>query len=174
MKLRKGISALAAAGLLTVSVFSAAAPALASDVTDSIRAKNTAVESAKKAVPASAVLTGVETGDDAYKLSFKDPDTLSLYEVELDKATQKVKEVEITSSQNPGSVTVTKTAEDAKAAILAEYPNATNVTVEKKEKDIGGATYVVYKAEFETAEYKAEALLNPATLAIGKEEREYK
>ncbi len=174
MKLKRNISVLAATSLLAVSIFGTAAPALASEVTDTIRAKNTSVENAKKVVPASAILTGVKLDADDYELSFKDPATLSLYEVEVDKATQKVKSVEITSTQNPGSVTVNKTAEDAKAAVLAAYPNATNVVVEKKEKDIGGATYVAYKATFETPEYKAEALLNPATLAIGQEERDYK
>ncbi len=174
MKMKKNISALAAASLLAVSVLGTAAPALASEVTDTIRAKNMSVENAKKVVPASAILTGVKLDAEEYELSFKDLDTLSLYDVDVDKATQKVKKVEITSTQNPGSVTVNKTAEEAKAAVLAAYPNATNVTVEKEEKDIGGATYVAYKATFETAEYKAEALLNPATLAIGQEEREYK
>ena len=100
--------------------------------------------------------------------------TIAAKQVEVDRATQKVKEVEVKSSNYPGSVTVSKTEEDVKEAIKARYADARNIVVTKKTDDKDGTPFVVYKATFETDAFTGEALLNPATCYIGYQELTYK
>ena len=112
--------------------FAGTVPAFAAGVSTTIAAKQTAVTNAQKVVPAAAKLVSAKTDDNKFELEFLDPDTLERYEVEVDRATQKVKEVEVKSSNYPGSVTVSKTEEDVKEAIKARYADARNIVVTKK------------------------------------------
>ncbi|MCH3950087.1 MAG: hypothetical protein LKE33_03990 [Acidaminococcus sp.] len=174
MKLSKYVAAAVVAAAVTGSVAGTAVPVYAAAVSDTISAKQTAINNASQVVPAAAKLVGAKTGEDEFELEYLDPDTLERYEVEVDRATQKVKEVEVKSSNYPGSVTVNKTPEDVKAAITARYPDAKNIVVETVKDDKEGTPFVVYKATFETDAFAGEALLNPATCYIGYQDLEYK
>jgi 2-phospho-L-lactate transferase/gluconeogenesis factor (CofD/UPF0052 family) len=173
MKMKKYAVTLAVVTALTGS-FAGAVPALAAGVSNTISTKQTAIANAQKVVPAEAKLISAKTDENEFDLEFLDSDTLERYEVEVDRATQKVKEVEIKSSNYPGSVTVNKTPEDVKAAILGRYPNAKNIVVTTEKDDKEGTPFVVYKATFETDDFSGEALLNPATCFIGYQDLEYK
>ena len=163
MNMKKYAVTAAVAAVLS-GTFAGTVPAFAAGVSTTIAAKQTAVTNAQKVVPAAAKLVSAKT----------DPDTLERYEVEVDRATQKVKEVEVKSSNYPGSVTVSKTEEDVKEAIKARYADARNIVVTKKTDDKDGTPFVVYKATFETDAFTGEALLNPATCYIGYQELTYK
>ena len=168
MNMKKYAVTAAVAAVLS-GTFAGAVPAFAAGVSTTIAAKQTAVTNAQKVVPAAAKLVSAKTDDNEFELEF-----LERYEVEVDRATQKVKEVEVKSSNYPGSVTVTKTEEDVKEAIKARYADARNIVVTKKTDDKDGTPFVVYKATFETDAFTGEALLNPATCYIGYQELTYK
>lgn len=173
MNMKKYAVTAAVAAVLS-GTFAGTVPAFAAGVSTTIAAKQTAVTNAQKVVPAAAKLVSAKTDDNKFELEFLDPDTLERYEVEVDRATQKVKEVEVKSSNYPGSVTVSKTEEDVKEAIKARYADARNIVVTKKNDDKDGTPFVVYKATFETDAFTGEALLNPATCYIGYQELTYK
>ena len=173
MSLKKKVVSIASAGVIALSFAGAAVPVFAA-TTATISSKQAAIDSAAKVVPAEAVLTSAKTDDDKFDLEYLVPDTLQRYEIEVDRATSKVKEVEIKSSNFPGSVTVSKTAEDVKAAILEAYPDAKNIVVTLKDDSSSGTDFKVYEAKFETPAFTGEAKLNPATALIGEQELEYK
>ena len=118
MNMKKYAVTAAVAAVLS-GTFAGTVPAFAAGVSTTIAAKQTAVTNAQKVVPAAAKLVSAKTDDNKFELEFLDPDTLERYEVEVDRATQKVKEVEVKSSNYPGSVTVSKTEEAVKEAIKA-------------------------------------------------------
>ena len=165
MNMKKYAVTAAVAAVLS-GTFAGTVPAFAAGVSTTIAAKQTAVTNAQKVVPAAAKLVSAKTDDNEFELE--------RYEVEVDRATQKVKEVEVKSSNYPGSVTVSKTEEDVKEAIKARYADARNIVVTKKTDDKDGTPFVVYKATFETDAFTGEALLNPATCYIGYQELTYK
>lgn len=173
MSMKKQMIAVAAAGVMALTGLGAAAPVFAA-TSDTIAMKQTAKDAAAKVVPANAILTSAKTDDDKFELEYLVPDTLQRYEVEVDRATSKVKEVEVKSSNFPGSVTVNKTAEDVKAAILEAYPDAKNIVVTLKDDSSSGTDFKVYEAKFETPAFVGKAELNPATALIGEQELEYK
>lgn len=150
MNMKKYAVTAAVAAVLS-GTFAGTVPAFAAGVSTTIAAKQTAVTNAQKVVPAAAKLVSAKTDDNKFELEFLDPDTLERYEVEVDRATQKVKE-----------------------AIKARYADARNIVVTKKTDDKDGTPFVVYKATFETDAFTGEALLNPATCYIGYQELTYK
>ncbi len=161
MNMKKYAVTAAVAAVLS-GTFAGTVPAFAAGVSTTIAAKQTAVTNAQKVVPAAAKLVSAKTDDNKFELEFLDPDTLERYEVE------------VKSSNYPGSVTVSKTEEDVKEAIKARYADARNIVVTKKTDDKDGTPFVVYKATFETDAFTGEALLNPATCYIGYQELTYK
>ena len=112
--------------------------------------------------------------DSTFEFDYLDPETLEHYFVTAARATQKVTNVEVKSSNYPGSVTVNKTPEDVKATIANRYAGARNIVVTTEKDDKDGTPFVVYKATFETDAFTGEALLNPATCYIGYQNLTYK
>ncbi len=173
MELKKYAAAAVIAAAITGTAAGMAVPAYAA-VSETISDKQAAIDSAAKVVPSNGKLVGAKTDEADFDLDYLDPATLEHYEVEVDRATKKVKEVEIKSSNYPGSVTVNKTADDVKAAISSRYPDARNITVTTVNDSKEGTPFVIYKAAFETDAFTGEALLNPATCYIGYQKLEYK
>ncbi|MBQ8919759.1 MAG: PepSY domain-containing protein [Acidaminococcaceae bacterium] len=130
-----------------------------------------AIAVAKAEVPAGAVLYRIDDDkDDAdLSLTFYDGGTLLSYEVEVVKATNKVKEVEIKGSNLPGSTRINKTQAEIREIVLAAYPDAKNIKIEIETE--GNLKY--YEAEFTTEKFKAELAINPVTGAICKRELKY-
>ena len=91
MNMKKYAVTAAVAAVLS-GTFAGTVPAFAAGVSTTIAAKQTAVTNAQKVVPAAAKLVSAKTDDNEFELEFLDPDTLERYEVEVDRATQKVKE----------------------------------------------------------------------------------
>lgn len=173
MKLTKFVLALGVAFCLAGSF---AEPAcFAKETSPSIKTRienrDAAIAAAKAEMPADAVFLGYKPSKtpDKYEVTFRDPATLDVFEVEIKNG--KVAEIDINSTNYPGSVTIKKTEADIKDVILKAYPDAKDIVVSKKLEDNGYQT--VYKAYFTTAKFKAEAKLNPATGAFGKRELKY-
>lgn len=173
MKLTKFVLALGVACCLAGSF---AEPACFANPTNTsiktrITDRDTAIAVAKAEMPADAVFLGYKAKKTPgkYEVTFRDPTTLDVFEVEVNNG--KVTEVDIDSTNYPGSVTIKKTEADIQGIILSAYPDARDIVVTKKLEDNGYQT--VYKAYFTTAKFKAEAKLNPATGAFGKRELKY-
>ena len=151
--------------LLTVCALAATATCFAQ-----ITAKE-AIEIGKKEVPAVAVNYGTKTEVGEIKVFFFDDKTNVNYEVEIDSATGKVKELEIVGNRNIASNNIVKTEAEIRKIVLAKYPDAQNLFVKLDKED--NAT--VYEAEFFNPKYlKAELKLSPVTGDIGKEELKYR
>ena len=103
---------------------------------------------ANNVVPVSAEMYSMKE-DDAVKTELKYRDTRNnkLYEVEVDKATAKVLEIEVKDIKIVKSNKVIKTQADIEKIILAEYPDAQNLMI-KLDQD--GKNYE-YEAKFNTA-----------------------
>ena len=173
MNMKKYAVTAAVAAVLS-GTFAGTVPAFAAGVSTTIAAKQTAVTNAQKVVPAAAKLVSAKTDDNEFELEFLDPDTLERYEVEVDRATQKVKEVEVKSSNYPGSVTVSEDGRRRQRSHQRLVMLTPATSSSRKTDDKDGTPFVVYKATFETDAFTGEALLNPATCYIGYQELTYK
>lgn len=127
---------------------------------------------ASNVVPVSADMYSMKE-DDAVKTELKYRDTRNnkLYEVEVDKATAKVLELEVQDIKIVKSNKVVKTQAEIEKIVLAEYPDAQNLMI-KLDQD--GKAYE-YDAKFNTAKcYEVELDLNAATGAIVKRDLKFR
>ena len=130
------------------------------------------ITAANNAVPVSAEMYSMEE-DDAVKteLKYRDTKNNKLYEVEIDKATAKVLEIEVQDIMIIKSNEVIKTQADVEKIVLAEYPDAQNLMI-KLDQD--GKNYE-YEVAFNTAEcYEVELEINTATGAIVKRDLKFR
>ena len=126
---------------------------------------------ARAEVPPDAVFRGLKDDKDTVMFEFFDNNTLRSYEAVVLKSVNKVQEVQIGGSNNPGSATVTKTPQNIEAIVLQEYPDAKNIEIELMKE--GNLNH--YEVVFETAKFsKVEVKLNPVTGAIGSQKLQYK
>ena len=126
---------------------------------------------ARTEIPPDAVFMGLKDDKDTVMFEFFDNNTLRSHEVVVLKSVNKVQEVQIGGSNNPGSATVTKTPQSIEAIVLQEYPDAKNIDIALKKE--GNLNY--YEAVFATTKFsKAEVKLNPVTGAIGSQKLQYK
>lgn len=127
---------------------------------------------ANNVVPVSAEMYSMKE-DDAVKTELKYRDTRNnkLYEVEVDKATAKVLEIEVQDIKIVKSNKVIKTQADIEKIVLAEYPDAQNLMI-KLDQD--GKNYE-YEAKFNTAKcYEVDLDINTATGAIVKRDLKFR
>lgn len=130
------------------------------------------MSAANEAVPHSADMYSINE-DDAVKTELKYRDTRNnlLYEVEVDKATAKVLEVEIQAAKILKSNKVIKTQADIQQIVLAEYPDAQNLVIKLEQK----GKFYEYEAKFNTAKcYEVELDINTATGAIFKRDLKFR
>lgn len=130
------------------------------------------VAAAKAEVPAQAFMFGYQAdGAAKIKLNFQDPATLLIYELEVDKESGKVMEMEVKGASNAKSLKVVKTQAEIEKIVLEEYPDAKNLVVKLEQE---GDKYE-YEAEFNTAKFsKVEMEFNPTTGAIVKREMKFR
>lgn len=127
---------------------------------------------ANNVVPVSADMYSINE-DDAVKTELKYRDTRNnkLYEVEVDKATAKVLELEVQDIKIVKSNKVVKTQAEIEKIILAEYPDAKNIYI-KLDQD--GKKYE-YDAKFNTEKcYEVDLDINTATGAIVKRDLKFR
>lgn len=152
-----------AAALLTLNI---SVPAFAAEVT-----AMEAHEIASKAVPASAeyIVTENDSDDKDYDVKFYDSKNNIAYEVEVQRLTGRIKEVNMEAKAAYGSNNVVLSAADAQEVVLREYPDAKFHKV-KLEMDDG---LYEYKLKFTTGELRGEVKLNPETGKVLEKDLNY-
>lgn len=129
-----------------------------------------AVNIAKAETSQNAAVFGYEEKFNKFEIKLQDGATMTRYEVEVDKFTGRIMELEI---KHPGlavSSKVAKSYEDIKAIVLAEYPDANIIKLELDREDYGHK----YEVKFSNAKYrKAELDINPETGAIVERDLKY-
>lgn len=127
--------------------------------------------SAKAEVPSGCIMISYDESKPKVEIRFKDTRTLLSYELEVNKDTAKVEEMEILGANIAGSTNIVKSSDDIKKTILETYPDA-------KDLDVGlvkdGNNYK-YVAKFNTGKYsEVEAEFNPVTGVFAKREIKFR
>ena len=147
-------------GVLMMLAFTSMAAAAPSQV-------NRSMTAAKAEIPAVCELVGYNVDGDTSIITFKDPNTLERYVVDVNTATAKVQEIEVKGATFVmGSTMVTKTPDDIEKIVLKNYPNA----VITQGQD---GNNIYYIADFLTDKFDGELKLDPVTGAICERELEY-
>lgn len=151
---------------LTASMVFASATAFAAGLSNS-----EIVSRAKEYVPAAAEVYDIENDrdDNSSEVKFFDVSDKKLYKVEISNVDGRILEFELKERPENGSLSINKTVEDVKKAVLEEYPEAEIVKVEL-DRDDG---YYHYEVDFITAEYRGEVKLDAETAKIFAREYKY-
>ena len=103
-------------GVLMMLAFTSMAAAAPSQVNRSM----TAINAAKAEIPAVCELVGYNVDGDTSIITFKDPNTLERYVVDVNTATAKVQEIEVKGATFVmGSTMVTKTPDDIEKIVFS-------------------------------------------------------
>ncbi|CAK7052549.1 hypothetical protein [Phascolarctobacterium sp.] len=149
--------------LAFTSIASAAAPT-------QVNQSMAAINAAKAEIPAACELLGYNVDGGNSIITFKDPNTLERYVVEVNTATSKVDEIEVKGATFVmGSTMVTKTPEDIEQIVLQNYPGAYEIIISQG-KD---GNNIYYEADFLTDRFDGELKLDPVTGAICERELDY-
>ena len=153
-------------GVLMLLAFTSMAAAAPSQVNRSM----TAINAAKAEIPAVCELVGYNVDGDISIITFKDPNTLERYVVDVNTATAKVQEIEVKGATCVmGSTMVTKTPDDIEKMVLKNYPNAYEIVITQGQD----GNNIYYIADFLTDKFDGELKLDPVTGAICERELEY-
>ena len=153
-------------GVLMMLAFTSMAAAAPSQVNRSM----TAINAAKAEIPAVCELVGYNVDGDTSIITFKDPNTLKRYVVDVNTATAKVQEIEVKGATFVmGSTMVTKTPDDIEKIVLKNYPNAYEIVITQGQD----GNNIYYIADFLTDKFDGELKLDPVTGAICERELEY-
>lgn len=129
-----------------------------------------ALEIAKAETSPTAVVFGYEEKFHKFEVKLQDKENMTRYEVDVDKATGRVMELDIKTAGNSVSSNVVKSAADIRAIVLAEYPDAQISSVKLDREDYGHK----YEVKFHNAKYRlAELDINPESGAIVKRDFKY-
>lgn len=151
---------------ITTTMIFASATAFAAGMTNS-----EIISKAKEYVPAAAEAYDIENDrdDNSSEVKFFDVSAKKLYKVEISNADGSLMEFEVKERPENGSLSISKTVEDVKKAVLEEYPGAEILKVEL-DRDDG---YYHYEVDFITKEYKGEVKINAETGRIFAREYKY-
>lgn len=129
-------------------------------------------EAAKAEVPAGCVMVSYDESKPKVEIRFKDSKTLLTYELEVNKDTAKVEEMEILGANIAGSTNIVKSSDDIKKTIRETYPDVQSLDVGLV-KD--GQNNYKYEAKFSTEKYReVEAEFNPVTGVFTKREIKFR
>lgn len=163
MKLKRLLLTLGAVMMLSLAAVASAAP---SQVNQSMAAIN----AAKAEIPAVCELIGYDVQGDTSIITFRDPNTLERYVVDVTSATSKVREVKVKGTAFVlGSTMVTKTPDDIEKIVLKNYPDAYEIVITQG-KD---GNNIYYVADFLTVKFDGQLKLDPVTGAVCERELEY-
>ena len=111
-------------GVLMMLAFTSMAAAAPSQVNRSM----TAINAAKAEIPAVCELVGYNVDGDTSIITFKDPNTLERYVVDVNTATAKVQEIEVKGATFVmGSTMVTKTPDDIEKIDILKDASSTAI-----------------------------------------------
>ena len=129
-----------------------------------------AFDIAKAETSPTAAVFGYEEKFHKYEIKLQDRESMTRYEVDVDKSTGRILELDIKTAGNPVSRNVVKSVEDIRAIVLAEYPDAKNINIKLDREDYGHK----YEVKFQTAKFRlAEMDINPETGAIVERDLKY-
>lgn len=152
---KTGIAAAAVAVIVIIAI-------IVSTSQSSALTLDEAKEIAQKYVPSTAAFVTSEEEDNKFEVMFHDDENGEGFEVEINKETKKVKQIETQLDNDLGSEEVVLTEEEVKEIIKEKFEGVTSVTV-KLNMDNG---LYEYEADFKASDFYGDADVHPVSGAI--------
>lgn len=163
MKCKNLVLTLSAVMMLAFSSIAMAAPT-------QVNQSMAAINAARAEIPAVCELIGYDVDGDTSIVTFKDPNTLERYVVDVNTAKSAVEEIEVKGATFVmGSTMVTKTPADIEKIVLENYPSSYEIIISQGQD----GNNIYYVADFLTDRFDGQLKLDPVTGAICERELDY-
>ncbi len=132
--------------------------------------RDRAIEIAKAETSPAAAVFECEEEFAKFEIKLQDTAKMIRYDVDVDKSSGRILEVDVKHAVQDSSPNVVKTEADIRAVVLAEYPDAQIIGIRLDREDYGQK----YEVRFSSPKFRyAELDINPETGVIAERELKY-